>query len=828
MTDVLADVILKRFLHGLGFNIFASNENKIPVDENGRLLTGGILQPHQSEIPEYVLKSPRWGIRFSTDSRCDLYICIDWDEGPIPDILKPLMWTTRKRDDHTSYHAIIKVTDANRQWLAAFAQKVKDIKGHVFGMDTTIELFAKDTKKNFIMFGNYKTKGDDTPYWFWKDSITEHKVIQEKKILEITKSRFESLFPIKKTTGTIRKRPGTTFDPPEPGNGHDDFHRKAVKLAAEGLPEEAIIAALKEINKKRANPHDEKDIERSVRDAVEYVANSSNKPKQGKTQGEDTSIEIGKAEQIKELKKYEIERLFAKTAGTQKVTIELIEKLDRLDPNERAEWIKTVVKQEREGEAVVQTKEPNADRIEKVIIDIEDLIRDNMMAKMPEPNHAQIGDTIMRSLRFAKLENEQWDELMISEKRTYVRRGYTVIKNIIAEVMPDKKSGFRNEVTKYIGAKVPRKIEEFDKDHKILNFKNCFYNWDTGEISTDPEYYDSMVQIDTEYRPELKELQEFLDFMQNVMPDEERRNGLLEGTGLVFLRTLVNLETAIFLVGSGANGKSTFLDTIQVILGDMVTANITLQKLETRFQAAEVHGKFAIIENDIPREPLETNDMYNKITSRNQIQGEVKRQNPFYFKPFCILLFAGNNLPDKPSYDEADTRRDLIFEFTRTFKGAEKNLNLKEFFATEENKSKILNTLLKYAKKVLDQGKLSFEQAEEEKELLYKFRSSAAWAFVKTRLRIRPDGKGDITDQTLYQEFGVWCTNNGRKAEEKKVLKEVCKKCGFIKKKKPGRIDGVEGRFWNNMIIRKKDDYADIEESVEDGKTDSVETQNKQ
>ena len=277
LPDVLVDARLKQFLHGLGFNIVAFNEDKFPIDENGKGLTGNVLQPHQSEIPEYVLKSARWGIRFSTDPRCNQYIAVDWDKGSIQDKLKPVMWTTRKKGDDTSYHGIVNVVDADEAWLVEFVQNHDK---EIFGKGTEVELFGKFGKpQSFIMFGNYKTKDGQTSSWFWKDDIVKHKVVQERKIPEITKSGFEGLFPPRESTGTVRNKAGTTFDPPKPGKGHDDFQKQAVKLAADGLPKDAIVAALKVINNQRANPHDEKDIERSARDAVKHVANSSNESK---------------------------------------------------------------------------------------------------------------------------------------------------------------------------------------------------------------------------------------------------------------------------------------------------------------------------------------------------------------------------------------------------------------------------------------------------------------------------------------------------------------------------------------------------------------------
>ena len=283
----MPDAILKQRLHGLGFNIVAFNEVKIPIDETGYGLPGDVLQEHQSEIPEYVLKATRWGIRFSTDPRCDQYIAVDGDKGPMQDTLKPLVWTTRKKGDDTSYHGMVKVTDADESWLTEF---LKNHDKTIFGEGTEVELFGKYGKpQSFILFGNYKTKDGQMSSWFWKDDIVQHRVAYEVKIPEITKSGFEGLFPPRKDTGTIRKKAGTTFDPPKPGKGHDDFQKQAVKLAADGLPEDAIVAALKVINNQRANPHDEKDIERSARDAVKHIANSSNEsrgniPKEAKDQ----------------------------------------------------------------------------------------------------------------------------------------------------------------------------------------------------------------------------------------------------------------------------------------------------------------------------------------------------------------------------------------------------------------------------------------------------------------------------------------------------------------------------------------------------------------
>ena len=793
MTDEeFIQVKEKRLFHSLGFNIIVFNEDKVPVGENGYGLTGDVLQPHQSEIPEYVLKSPRWGIRFSTDPRCDQYIQVDGDLGPMQDILKPLIWTTRKKEGFTSYHGMAKITDANKQWLTEF---LKNHDKKIFGEGTEVELFGKFGKpQSFILFGNYKTKGGQISSWFWKDSTIEHKVIQEGKIPEITKSGFESLFPIKKSTGTIRKRPGVTFDPPEPGNGHDDFHKQAVKMAGQGLPEYAIVVALKEINKKRANPHDEKDIERSVRDAVEYVANSSNKSKSKmqrdgrmvsvvdqkipitdetpycadcdeyilsiddkshynhNTMSEGDRKEITRTEQIKDLKKYEKEKIFAKKAGTQKVTIDLIYPED----------------------------------------------------KAPElPPVAEIADQILEKHNFAVIRDDP-KHLYHEEHNVYKPNGEAVLKEIIVNGIDEKywKPSLANAIVEAVFAKSLHERDEFDKNGLIWNCKNGFVNVRTGEMVY--EDIKSLIQIDTEFRPKLGR-SELYETTTEAAIGEKNTVMLLEYMGSAPTYGLYHPHALICAVGDGDNGKSTIFNTYAKVLGNDVVSSEELQSIENdRFSAHNLEGKIANIATDIKSEELESTTTIKKLTTPgDMISVQAKSVQAHNADINTMMFFSCNELPTLPEWSKSNLGRLRVIPFTKTFK---RDDSLVKDLLFSEERSRILNSLIFHLQNVIKNGFTYTQDIELVKEL-WQNHSDTATLFILTRLRPKKDNESHTTVAAVNTAYIEFCTKLQKPTKSNTQFNELMTKHNY--EQFNTKINHEQTRCWRDITLIVPDEKQD-------------------
>jgi putative DNA primase/helicase len=148
---------------------------------------------------------------------------------------------------------------------------------------------------------------------------------------------------------------------------------------------------------------------------------------------------------------------------------------------------------------------------------------------------------------------------------------------------------------------LPPVANESKRDQVLINFKNG-----TLEISSSNEVLRDFCKMDNlayqlpfDYDEDAKCLM-FEKFLFKVLPDIESRQILSEFLGWAFLKDL-KLEKALFLHGSGHNGKSVIFDIVNALLGENNIENLnlsSLSKLENRFRLGTVLLNFGSDIND--------------------------------------------------------------------------------------------------------------------------------------------------------------------------------------------------------------------------------------
>ena len=127
-----------------------------------------------------------------------------------------------------------------------------------------------------------------------------------------------------------------------------------------------------------------------------------------------------------------------------------------------------------------------------------------------------------------------------------------------------------------------------------------------------------------------------------------------------------DLETSFILTGTGSNGKSTYLEALECMLGQNNVSNLDIAELDDRFSTVMLAGKLANIGDDISNEFLQgkTIAVFKKIVSAKQHQGrKQKGQDVFFFKPYTKLLFSANTIPRMQSKGFSAIKRRLLQSF---------------------------------------------------------------------------------------------------------------------------------------------------------------------
>jgi putative DNA primase/helicase len=201
--------------------------------------------------------------------------------------------------------------------------------------------------------------------------------------------------------------------------------------------------------------------------------------------------------------------------------------------------------------------------------------------------------------------------------------------------------------------------------------------------------------------------------------DSDIRKILEECIGYCFFREN-ELSKSFILTGTGANGKSTFLDLVEWVLGRENYVSLDLDELSEKFSTTTMFGKLANIGDDISDEFLQGKSIsqFKKIVSGNDIKAENKGQDVYFFKPTVKLLFSANEIPRVRNKGfEAIKRRLVIIPFNAKFSKNDPDFNsrIKWDLQTQEVAEYLIQIGCKGLKRVLDtQGFTTSEAVQKE------------------------------------------------------------------------------------------------------------------
>lgn len=257
-------------------------------------------------------------------------------------------------------------------------------------------------------------------------------------------------------------------------------------------------------------------------------------------------------------------------------------------------------------------------------------------------------------------------QLHIYRDGVYVS-GYRELEAAMIRLMPESKDAQRREVIKYLEIICGDEAEQADAN--LIAFTNGIYNLATHELRDFSPDVVVTNQIPWDYNPDA--YSELCDKTLNKIACNDRsiRALLEEMIGYCFYRKN-ELSKAFICTGTKSNGKSTFLEMIQNVLGSGNYAALGLDELDEKFATFTMAGKLANIGDDISDEFLQGRAIaqFKKLVSGNMIKGEIKN-NPdiFFFKPTVKLIFSANDIPRMKDKTGAVLRRLVIVPFNATF-----------------------------------------------------------------------------------------------------------------------------------------------------------------
>ncbi|AEF85405.1 conserved hypothetical protein [Treponema primitia ZAS-2] len=284
-------------------------------------------------------------------------------------------------------------------------------------------------------------------------------------------------------------------------------------------------------------------------------------------------------------------------------------------------------------------------------------------------------------------------------------------------------------------------------------------------------------------------IREIMDYKPDLIEYVQRVAGLA-------LTGDTSEQTMFILFGSGANGKSTFLNVLMKVLGDYaIAAQIdTFMKKKTdqiSNDIARLRGARFVTTSEAEQGQRLAEPLIKLLTGNDPMTARFLYGEYFDFIPTFKIFMASNHKPMIRGTDHGIWRRIKLIPFTTTIAPEKQDKHLEQRLL--EEKAGILNWLIEGARGWLSLGLAApaiITSATEE----YRSEMDVLGAFIKERC-IQGPGVS-VRARELFKAYQEWCEDNNEYACAERFLAMRLKELGLEKWRT------AEARFWRGIMLK--------------------------
>lgn len=236
---------------------------------------------------------------------------------------------------------------------------------------------------------------------------------------------------------------------------------------------------------------------------------------------------------------------------------------------------------------------------------------------------------------------------------------------------------------------------------------------------------------------------------------------LISGTACV---GKMMIEQMIIAYGCGANGKSTFWNTLARVLGTY-SGNMSSDALTTgtkrnvKPEMAELKGKRLVIAAELEEGTRMNTSTVKQLSSTDEVYAEKKYKDPFSFIPSHMLVLYTNHLPKVGAIDAGTWRRLIVVPFNARIVGKSDIKNYADYLFQNAGEA-VLAWIIEGAKRVIDLD-FKFPLPKVVQEATAKYREENDWLnhFLTECCEVDPSYSARSGE--VYQTYRSYCNETG-------------------------------------------------------------------
>ena len=319
----------------------------------------------------------------------------------------------------------------------------------------------------------------------------------------------------------------------------------------------------------------------------------------------------------------------------------------------------------------------------------------------------------------------------------------------------------------------------------IVGFRNGI--WDFSDINNPVrhEFVEKMPVVnllDYDYDPEAL-CPNWMKFLKSILPSDQIL--VLQkylGLGCVYRSGMSHrVEESLWLVGNGANGKSTITNVITEVIGSWNVSNVALSDLvsgnmdsRARLIGEKVVGKIFNICDEVQAYDITRyEDAFKSLCSGSPQTIRTIREKFATAYDIPFLIFSMNNKPTNSNMDKAMLRRLIFVPFRASVKADDMNRELGTILRREY--SGIRNWLIEgYKKLVADDFVFTKAKMTDEEKRQYMVENRQTIRLFMEENGLRENYHINQLDEVpkriqanvLYSKYVEWCQKRGYNFEE--------------------------------------------------------------
>lgn len=329
-------------------------------------------------------------------------------------------------------------------------------------------------------------------------------------------------------------------------------------------------------------------------------------------------------------------------------------------------------------------------------------------------------------------------------------------------------------------------VNDLDKNENLLNTPYATYNLTLGIAGEQPHDPRDLITKITECSPSQDGMQIWEDALQLFFcGDVDLINYVQMVVGMAAIGKVYQ-EHLIIAYGGGANGKSTFWNTISRVLGTysgkLSAETLTVGcKRNVKPEMAELKGKRLIIASEMEEGMRLNTAVVKQLCSTDEVFAEKKYKDPFKFIPSHTLVLYTNHLPRVSANDDGTWRRLIVIPFNAHITGSSDIKNYTDYLF-ENAGGAILTWIIEGAKKAIDAGfKTPLPKCVSDAIQAYREDNDWLGHFIAECCETDPtytEKSGEI-----YQQYRVYCIQNGEYTRSTTDFYSAMEKAGYERKK---------------------------------------------